>query len=72
MQKIKFPITEDEVWDLLNGLMEFWDFIPGTKNTYLEVLSEYYADEMPYGVAKARDGDPDEWLYHRLEKEFAQ
>lgn len=66
-----FPITETEVWDILNGLMEMWDFIPGTKNTYLEVLMEYYADEIPYGVAKARDGDPDEWIYHRLDREFA-
>lgn len=71
MVKTKLPITTDEAFDLLNGLMEFWDFIPGTKNTYMDVLIEYYADEMPYGIAKARDGDPDEWLYHRLEKEFA-
>ena len=71
MQPIKFPITNEQAMDLLDGLSEFWDYIPGTNTSYLEVLMEYYADEMPYGIAKARDGDPDEWLYHRLEKEFA-
>lgn len=66
-----FPISEEAVWDILNGLLEMWDPIPGTDTSYLEVLCEYYADEMPYGVMKARTGDPDEWIYHRLEREFA-
>ena len=25
-------------------------------------LMDYFADEMPYGVMKARDGMPDEWI----------
>ncbi len=29
-------------------------------------LFEYFADEMPYGVQKARDGMPDEWIYEKL------
>ena len=29
-------------------------------------LIDYYADEMPYGVLKAREGTPDEWIYDRL------
>ena len=29
-------------------------------------LMDYYADEMPYGVMKARTGMPDEWIYDRL------
>ena len=66
MIKAKLPITEEQVFDLLDGLSEFWDMIPGTTNTYMDVLLEHYADEIPYGIAKARDGDPDEWLYHRL------
>ena len=28
---------------------------------------DYYADEMPYGVMKARDGDPMEWLDSKLD-----
>ena len=29
-------------------------------------LFDYYADEMPYGVQKARTGMPDEWIYEKL------
>lgn len=33
-----------------------------------EELYAYYLDagEMPYGVAKARTGDPGTWLYERI------
>ena len=27
---------------------------------------DYFADEMPYGVMKARTGMPDEWIIDRL------
>jgi hypothetical protein len=35
-------------------------------------LFDYYSDsgEMPYGTAKARDGDPYEWISNRLEQEL--
>ena len=29
-------------------------------------LMDYFADEMPYGVMKARTGMPDEWIYVKL------
>ena len=29
-------------------------------------LMDYFADEMPYGVMKARTGMPDEWIIDRL------
>ena len=29
-------------------------------------LLDYFADEMPYGVMKARTGMPDEWIYDKL------
>jgi hypothetical protein len=31
-----------------------------------EVLFDYYMDEMPYGTAKARTGDPYEWISDRF------
>ena len=33
-------------------------------------LYSYYTNngEMPYGTAKARDGDPNQWIYDQLEK----
>ena len=33
-------------------------------------LYDYYMDEMPYGVAKARTGDPYEWIMNKLESEL--
>ena len=27
---------------------------------------DYFADEMPYGVKKARTGMPDEWIHEKL------
>ena len=30
-------------------------------------LFEYFLEDMPYGTAKARDGDPVEWITMRLE-----
>lgn len=37
-----------------------------------DALYDYYADrgEMPYGVAKARTGDPYEWVANRLENDL--
>lgn len=55
----KYP---SEVEDLKNG-GEL------AQNLY-EELFEYYLDlgEIPYGVAKARTGDPYEWVYDKLEE----
>lgn len=60
----EFPYTSDEVIVML----EASEFTP----SQFETLYEYYTSngEMPYGTAKARDGDPHEWIYHRLEEEF--
>ena len=38
-------------------------------------LMDHFADEMPYGVMKARTGMPDEWIHDKLcdlgfDKEF--
>jgi len=34
---------------------------------YMELYSHFLdSGEMPYGIAKARDGDPDQWLSNRL------
>ena len=29
-------------------------------------LLDYFADEIPYGVLKARTGMPDEWIFEKL------
>ena len=64
----KAKLTEDEI-DLLPefiaGNIDFFD------SPAYEKLFEYFAFEaceMPYGTAKARDGDPDCWILDRLEE----
>jgi hypothetical protein len=37
---------------------------------FYDELFEYYFNEMPYGVAKARDGDPINWISDRLQSEL--
>jgi hypothetical protein len=36
-----------------------------SENLY-DVLYDYYEEDMPYGVKKARDGDPYEWIGDRF------
>lgn len=36
---------------------------------FFQALYDHYFDEMPYGVKKARDGDPYEWITDRLDQE---
>jgi hypothetical protein len=33
----------------------------------MEDLYKHFQEEMPYGTQKARDGDPDEFIYDKLE-----
>ena len=33
----------------------------------MEDLYEHFQEDMPYGTQKARDGDPDEYIYDKLE-----
>jgi len=40
-----------------------------TEDIY-NILFEYYMDEMPYGIMKARTGDPDKWILNQLQFEF--
>jgi hypothetical protein len=60
-------LTEDEIAEMpefLDGDGEFYD------STSYDKLYEYFAfetGEMPYGTAKARDGDPDSWILEHLE-----
>ena len=35
------------------------------KDCFDELL-DWFADEIPYGVMKAREGTPDEWIFDKL------
>ena len=41
--------------------------VKGAALTLGKKLYEFYRLDMPYGVQKARTGDPDEWLANELE-----
>ena len=48
-----------------NGITDL-DEIEYGSQCYDELM-DYYADEMPYGVMKARTGMPDEWIIDRVD-----
>jgi hypothetical protein len=41
-------------------------------NDLFEALYDYYFDDMPYGVKKARDGDPYEWVADHFDQALQQ
>tara|TARA_Y100001972_G_scaffold93185_1_gene114235 strand:+ start:241 stop:498 length:258 start_codon:yes stop_codon:yes gene_type:complete len=47
-----------------NGITDL-DEIEYGSQCYTELM-DYFADEMPYGVQKARTGMPDEWIIDKL------
>ena len=61
-------LTQDEIGEMPEHIANgdaFYD------SSAYEKLFEHFAfdtGEMPYGTAKARDGDPDVWILERLEK----
>ena len=61
-------IEYKEVKEILerNGVIDLDDIEVGSQ--VYDDLFDYYADsgEMPYGVMKARDGDPCEWITYKV------
>lgn len=56
---------DDYIKEVVNGRL---DVRASSKWNY--ALYEKYMDSMPYGTAKARDGDPDEFIYYALMDEY--
>ena len=59
------------IFDILDG-NEDYDLMLNYPDLY-EKLYDYYVFEtaqMPYGTAKARDGDPDVWILDQLDYEL--
>ena len=53
---------------------EFEAFLKNGKDLPFDIYDQLYGiffHEMPYGVAKARTGDPYTWLHERLLEEFS-
>ncbi len=57
----------EEVKDILNkhGATSLDDIVYG--DPLFDELMDYFAEDMPYGVQKARTGMPDEWIVEHLD-----
>jgi hypothetical protein len=51
----------DQLEQVVRGNLDLFD----AADLY-DILFQYYSDEMPYGIQKARTGDPDQWILNRL------
>ena len=54
--------SEDEFGDLIDEMID--------DEEIYQALYAHYVHEMPYGTAKARTGDPEEWIIDTLYREF--
>jgi hypothetical protein len=66
---IKVNTKVDQDLNLVKiGVMELDDCV----DKHFDDLYDFYLNngEMPYGVAKARDGDPNQWIFESLEREL--
>lgn len=58
---ISLCVEEDRGGDLMTvDVSEFYN-----SSAYFKLL-DYYANEMPYGTAKCRTGEPDVWILNRI------
>ena len=57
----------DAMSSVMNGETSLYDH-----QEFFDELYDYFVNsgEMPYGIAKARDGDPDQWIQEYLESEY--
>jgi len=57
----------EKILKITNGVDGIWNLINGEDNSLIyEQLYDYFHEDMPYGIQKARTGDPDEWISDRL------
>lgn len=66
-------VGSEVLYKLLAGEGPKFDEVLGHYEGLWAELFNHYCNvgEMPYGTAKARTGDPDEWLFNRLEGIFS-
>ena len=64
----KFNLNEEQA----SNVAEFLEGEDDLDQAVFEKLLSWYmsSGEMPYGVAKARNGDPYEWIFNTLSREF--
>lgn len=65
MNALFTPDEAQEVYEFVSGERNFYG-VGGLSDTTIDKLYENFVEEMPYGVMKARTGDPDVWLGDKL------
>lgn len=65
-----FKLTPEEEQELKDVAAGNSDLVSGTP--LFDKMFNYYLDngEMPYGIAKARDGDPEAWLADKISQDY--
>lgn len=59
-----FTLPEaSEVAQFIRGTLDFFDMSDSAQGKLLDA----FASEMPYGVMKARTGDPDAWIADKFD-----
>lgn len=61
------PEEQHQLRQVIDDKAELMDF-----NDLYEKLFDYFMSEMPYGTAKARTGDPDQWIVDRLRGDIGE
>ena len=72
LMKESGPMVFDHIMDTFKADIKAFQMDGDLSEHLYDALYDYYlsAGEMPYGVAKARDGDPREWISDRLEQDL--
>ena len=60
-------LSQQEIEDMPHFLLGEVDFCGSTAFEKLYTYFAFDICEMPYGIAKARDGDPDLWILEQLD-----
>lgn len=56
--------TATDMFKFAKGELDFYNMSQLAQT----VLYEHFIGDMPYGVAKARTGDPDQWIAEHVEE----
>ena len=68
IMNIEQILANKQVQEFIAGDMDYYDL---PENIRFE-LYRHFEPEMPYGTAKGRTGDPDQWILYHIERWYAK
>lgn len=63
---LEFKLTQEQSQNVVDVLTKNVDM----DDDVYSVMYEHFMQDMPYGTAKARTGDPIEWICDRLAQDY--